>query len=61
VTIEEWRPGFHKSLSNIADADAHLHRDEVRTLAVTALETIRQENIEAWVKFSTLVHYSLPT
>lgn len=61
MAIEEWRPGFHTSLSNIADANARLHRDEVRTLATTTLETVRQENIEAWVNFSTLVHFSSST
>jgi hypothetical protein len=44
----------------MGDASDHLHFDEVRATATTTLETIRRENVGAWINFSTMVHFSPP-
>jgi hypothetical protein len=56
MAVEEWQPGFHRSLSNITDSCMRLHFDEVREMATSVLERIYQKNVGAWVKFSTMVH-----
>jgi len=56
VATEEWQSGFHKSLSDLGDAGARIHADEVRASVTKTLERIHGENMEAWAKFSHMVH-----
>jgi len=56
IAVEEWQPGYHRSLSDMTNASACLHVDEIRESAMTVLENIYGENKDAWVKFSHRVH-----